>query len=189
MHGHWICFLFFTFGKNLLFLKSDKFGVRCLAFSFFPNLENPFSLPSCPAPSTTPCSSAQLLLERNGEAGQEKWGSWAGALRRGWGGGSSPPTLPLLALGREMGVRQVEGLTSRAPRRNKRPGFSFLNCRKDTATWQGCPAAVRLGSCKAGPAATVLWPPPAGQEVELHPGSPIGKRCCLCGCLCKSSKP
>lgn len=32
--------------KNLLFLKSDKFGVRSLALSFFPDLE---TLPSSPA--------------------------------------------------------------------------------------------------------------------------------------------
>lgn len=42
---------FFTLGK-ISFLKSDKFGVRSLVFSFFPNLENLFSLPSCPALST-----------------------------------------------------------------------------------------------------------------------------------------
>jgi hypothetical protein len=37
---------FFAFGENVLFLKSDKFGVRSLALSFFEELENPFSLPS-----------------------------------------------------------------------------------------------------------------------------------------------
>ncbi|XP_059041064.1 protein phosphatase 1 regulatory subunit 1A isoform X2 [Mustela lutreola] len=74
MHGHWISFLLFTFGKNLLFLKSDKFGVRSLAFSFFPGMENPLSLPSCPALSAAP-SPAQLLWKRgNREAGPEPWG-------------------------------------------------------------------------------------------------------------------
>lgn len=68
---------FFTFRENLLFLKSDKFGVRSLAFSFFSKLESRFSLPSYPALSTALYPSDQLPLEKN-------WGSWAGALQRGF---------------------------------------------------------------------------------------------------------
>lgn len=59
MYGHWICFLFPHFwGKSLLFLKSDKFGVKSLTFSFFPNLKNlslsPLVLPFFAAPSLLP---------------------------------------------------------------------------------------------------------------------------------------
>lgn len=71
------CFLFPHFGgKNLLFLKSDKFGVKSLTFSFFPNLKNLFSLPSCPAFSAAPSLLPNCLQEGG------KKGSWAGALRR-----------------------------------------------------------------------------------------------------------
>lgn len=59
-------------GKNLLFLKSDKFGVRSLVFSFFPGLENPFCLPSCPAFSAAPSPSAQLVW---------KGGHWEAGLK------------------------------------------------------------------------------------------------------------
>lgn len=79
---------YFLLGK-ISFLKSDKFGFRPLAFSFFPDLENIFSLPSCFALSTAPYLSAQLPLEGN---------------RVSWEGGSSP-TLLLHIAGREIEIR------------------------------------------------------------------------------------
>lgn len=85
----------FTFGENLLFLKSDKFGVRSLALSFFPNLENPFSLPSCPALSAAPTRLPSCLWEgRTEELGR--------SLEQGR---VLPLALTLLAVGREMRVR------------------------------------------------------------------------------------
>ncbi|XP_047597674.1 protein phosphatase 1 regulatory subunit 1A isoform X1 [Lutra lutra] len=99
MHGHWICFLLSTLGENLLFLKSDKFGVRSLAFSFFPGMENPLSLPSCPALSAAPSPSAQVLWKGgNREAGPEPWGR---------GENSPPQPCPYLLWQERWGVRQV----------------------------------------------------------------------------------
>lgn len=97
---------FFTFGENLLFLKSDKFGVRSLAFSFFPDLENLFSLPSCLALSTAP----DLVLSS----------LWARELRRGF---FSNPVLT--CCGKRNGS-QIDGRTNfQGTKKKEWPRLSF----------------------------------------------------------------